>query len=330
MSREINIPEEWSRRAVGGIAWVVLAVILAVWLASGAYTVGPSEIALVKRFGKFVKQTGPGFHYHLPRPIESVSRVDQLSVRTEEIGFRSSKGSDGIQFTAREEEALMLTGDFNVIRAETVVQYDVKDSEKFAFNVENPRSVLREAAQAVIREQVAVRTVDQALTEEREEIASKIHDELQGLMDRYNTGMRIINVRLQEVTPPTEAVAEAFDDVNSGVQDKERLILNARRYTNEQLPRARGIAQKIANEAESYRQSRILRAEGDVARFLAVLERYQTGDAVTRERMYIETMESVLPGVRKIVLPESTGNTLKVLGLDQLLKPAAPKPPANP
>lgn len=325
MSAQINIPEEWSRRAVVGIAWVVVGVVVAVWLSSGAYTVGPSEIALVKRFGKFVKPTGPGFHYHLPKPIESVTMVDQRSVRTEEIGFRSQTGSNGIQFASRDEEALMLTGDFNVIKVETVVQYDVKDAETFAFNVENPRSVLREAAQAVIRERVAVRTVDEALTEKREEIAARIHDELQGLMDRYNTGIRIINVRLQEVTPPTQAVAAAFDDVNSGVQDKERLIFQAKRYTNEQLPKARGFAQKINNEAQSYKQSRILKAEGDVARFLAVLDRYQAGDSVTRERMYIETMESVLPGIQKIILPADSTGTLKVLGLDQMLQSAAPK-----
>jgi len=325
MSNQINFPEEWSKRAVGGIAWVVVAVVLAVWLASGAYTVGPSEIALVKRFGKFTNQTGPGFHYHLPRPIGSVTMVDQRSVRTEEIGFRSQKGNVGIQFSSNEEEALMLTGDFNVIKVETVVQYDVKDAETFAFNVENPRSVLREAAQAVIRERVAVRTVDEALTEKREEIAAKIHDELQSLMDRYNTGIRIINVRLQEVTPPTQAVAAAFDDVNSGVQDKERLIFQAKRYTNEELPKARGIAQKIENESESYKRSRILKAEGDVARFLAVLDRYQSGDSVTRERLYIETMESILPGIRKVILPEKgSGSTLKVLGLDQMFQSSAP------
>jgi membrane protease subunit HflK len=322
-SKQIQIPEQWTRRVVGGIGWIVILVILSVWLASGAYTVDPSEIGLVKRFGKFTHQTGPGFHYHLPRPIGSVTKVDQRSVRTEEIGFRSREGVSSNEFSSRDEEALMLTGDFNVIKVETVVQYDVKDPETFAFNVENPRSVLREAAQAVIRERVAVRSVDEALTEKREESAAKIHEELQSMMDRYQTGIRIINVRLQEVTPPTQAVAEAFDDVNSGVQDKERLIFEAQRYTNEQLPRALGIAQKINNEAQSYKQSRILKAEGDVARFVAVLESYPPGDSVTLERMYIETMEEILPQMRKIVVPAGGSDSLKLLGLNELLTPPA-------
>ncbi len=176
---------------------------------------------------------------------------------------------------------------------------------------------LREAAQAVIRERVAVRGVDEALTEKREEIAAEIMDELQQLLDDYGTGLRIINVRLQEVTPPTGQVAAAFDDVNSAVQDKERLIFEAQRYANEQLPRAEGMSQKILNEAEAYKQSRILQAEGDVARFVAVLERYQLGPEVTETRLYIETMEQILPGLKKIIIPRDAAGLLQFLDLQQ-------------
>lgn len=315
--------EIWRRRLTQMTtltAWGIIVVFVGLWLLSGMYTVGPSEVALVKRFGKYVGATGPGFHYRLPAPIESVVVVDRQSVRTEEIGFRSRSGIPSVAFPAREEEALMLTGDFNIIRAETVVQYDIKDAEVFAFELEDYRTVLREAAQAVIREKVALRGVDEALTEKREEIAAEIHRELQTLLDRYGTGIRVINVRLQEVVPPTAEVAAAFDDVNSAIQDKERLIFEAKRYANERLPRAQGEAQKILNEAEAYKQSRLLQAEGDVARFLAVLDRYRLGEAVTEARLYIETMEEILPSLNKIILTEKAGGLLSLLNLEKLLE----------
>ncbi len=321
MSQTIEWPGTWRYwlwrfgKMGGAGGWIVVVLALAIWFASGIFTVGPSEVGLVKRFGKFVRSDGPGFHYHLPQPIESVVKVDQRSVRTEEIGFRSRSGLPSTQYPGRKEEALMLTGDFNIIRVETVVQYDVTDAETFAFQVEDYRLIMREAAQAVIRERVAIRGVDEALTEKREEIAAEIMDELQQILDGYGTGVRIINVRLQEVTPPTTQVAAAFDDVNSAVQDKERLIFEAQRYANEQLPRAEGRSQKIQNEAEAYKQSRILQAEGDVARFVAVLERYQLGPAVTETRLYIETMEQILPSLKKIIIPREAGGLLQFLDL---------------
>ncbi len=315
--------EIWRRRftqMTTWTAWGIIAVFIGLWLLSGMYTVGPSEVGLVKRFGKYIKTSEPGFHYRLPSPIESVVIVDRQTVRTEEIGFRSRPGIPSVAFPTREEEALMLTGDFNIIRAETVVQYDIKDAQVFAFEVESYRTVLREAAQAVIREKVALRGVDETLTEKREEIAAEIHQELQALLDRYGTGIRVINVRLQEVTPPTNEVAAAFDDVNSAIQDKERLIFEAKRYANEKLPRAQGEAQKILNEAEAYKQSRLLQAQGDVARFLAVLDRYQLGETVTETRLYIETMEEILPQMNKIILTQGAeGSILSLLSLAKAL-----------
>jgi len=313
----------WGRRfgSLGGAAaWLIVLLIVAIWLLSGIYTVGPSQVGLVKQFGKFIQANGPGFHYRLPWPIQSVAIVDQSSVRTEELGFRSRPGVPSTQYPVREEEALMLTGDFNIIRVETIVQYDVTQPETFAFEVEDYRTVIREAAQAIIREKVATRAVDEALTEKREEIAAEVQRDLQTLLNSYGTGMRIINVRLQEVVPPTQEVAASFDDVNSAIQDKERVILEAQAYTNEQLPRAEGQRQKILNEAEGYRQSRILNSEGDVARFLAVLDRYRTGKAVTEARLYIETMEEILPHLTKIILTQQAGGVWSLLNLEQLLK----------
>jgi membrane protease subunit HflK len=314
--------QDWRRRLGrlgGGAGWLAILLILAIWLVSGIYTVGPSQVGLVKQFGKFIQENGPGFHYRLPWPIQSVVIVDQWSVRTEELGFRSRAGIPSTQYPVREEEALMLTGDFNIIRVETIVQYDVDKSKVFAFEVEDYRAVIRQAAQAVIREKVATRAVDEALTERREEIAAEVQRDLQALLNNYGTGMRIINVRLQEVVPPTQEVAAAFDDVNSAIQDKERVILEAQAYTNEQLPRAEGQRQRILNEAEGYKQSRILHAQGDVARFLAVLERYQTGKVVTEARLYIETMEEILPNLTKIILSREAGGLLSLLDLERLI-----------
>jgi len=304
----------------GWTGWLIVLVIVGLWLASGFFTVGQSEVGLVKRFGEFTRQVGPGLHYRLPSPIESVVIVDQLSVRTEEIGFRSRAGVPSVAFPAQEQEALMITGDFNIIRAEMVVQYDVKDPKRFAFEVEDYRTVIREASQAILREQMALSTVDEALTEKREEIAQSIREELQKLIDRYGLGVRIINVRLQEVQPPSREVEAAFDDVNSALQDKERTIFEAQRYANEQIPRAEGLAQKILNEAEAYKQSRILEAQGAAARFLSILESYYLGETVTAARLYIETMEEILPGMRKVILSTEGSGLVSLLDLERLLQ----------
>ncbi|NQU10013.1 FtsH protease activity modulator HflK [bacterium] len=313
--------QERVRKLSGGGGWLVLVIAIGFWFASGMYTVGPSEVGLVKRFGQFTRQVGPGFQYRLPFPLESVVIVDLRSVRTEEIGFRSRSAAPSSNYARPEEEARMLTGDFNIISLEAVVQYDVTDAETFAFQLEDYRRILREAAQAVIRERVAMRGVDETLTEKREEIAAEIHQELQNLLNHYDTGLRIINVRLQEVTPPTREVAAAFDDVNSAIQDKERVIFEAIRYANEQLPRAEGQSQKILNESQGYKQSRILRAQGDVARFVAVLDRYKLGPEVTETRLYIETMEVILPGLTKIIVPAQGTGLLPWLNLGQFAVP---------
>ncbi len=324
--REEDWGERWRdvqrrlRRFGGWTGGLIGLVLVGLWLLSGVFTLGPYEVGLVKRFGAFTRMVGPGgVHYRLPSPIESVTVVD-MSLRTEELGFRSQPGLPSVAFPTRPEEALMITGDFNIIRAEMVVQYEIKDPVKFAFEVEDHRTVVREAAQAILREQMALRTVDEALTEKREEIALRIHEELQQLLDAYGVGIRVVNVRLQEVRPPSPEVEAAFDDVNSAIQDKERTIFEAKRYANEQIPRAQGQAQQILNEAEAYKQSRILQAQGETARFLSILEQYRRGETVTAARLYIEAMETVLPSIRKVILPEGVGGLVSLLDLERLLQ----------
>ena len=302
-------------RISGGLGWLIIIVVIGIWLATGIYTVGPSEVGLVKRFGRHVNTVEPGLHYHFPAPIESVVIVNVQGIRNEEVGFRTVSPPPNPRYQTIESEALMLTGDGNITHVEMAVQYSVKDPELFAFNLINPDEIVKEAAEAVLREQVATRTLDETLTEQRDTIGTDTLFSLQTLLDSYEAGIVINNVQLQDVKPPTEVIA-AFDDVNNARQDKEKLINEASRYALDIVPRARGQAQEIANQAEAYMQERIKRAEGDVARFLEVLTKYELGEEVTRTRMYIETMETILPGMDKIILSGDAGGVLKLLDLD--------------
>jgi len=313
---------DWQRRLrkmQGWIGWIVIVVVIAIYLLTGIYTIGPSEVGLVKRFGRYVATVDPGIHYHLPAPIQSVVAVNVLEVRKEEIGFRTVSPPPSPRYQTVETEALMLTGDGNIAHVEMVVQYRVKDAERFAFNIINPKVIVKQAAEAVLREQVATRTLDETLTEERDVIGTDTVIALQALLDVYGAGIVVGNIQLQDAKPPREVIS-AFDDVNSARQDKEKLINKAEEYAMDILPRARGQAQEIANQAEAYKQERIKRAEGDVARFLEVLTKYELGEEVTRTRMYIETMESILPGMEKIILSREASGVLKLLDLDRALQ----------
>lgn len=306
---------QWGNRFV----WLIILLVVIAWLASGVYAIGPSDIGLVKQFGRYVRSSQPGLHWRFPYPIESVVIVSRDLVRTEEIGFRTEQVAPAPRYREVSEEALMLTGDGNITHLEIVIQYQIKEPESLAFQIVSASDLVKQTAQAVIRERVALRTIDQTMTTERDAIAIETQQELQKLLDRYNSGIKVINVRLQDVKPP-RPVAKAFDDVNSSLQDKERKTNDANKYKNDILPRARGDAQRILNEAEAYRQTRILQAQGDVARFLAVLERYQLGKDVTETRLYIETMEEIFPRLSKVVLTQGTSGVLSVLSLQELLR----------
>ena len=299
-------------------AWAVIGAIVAIYLLTGIYTVGPYEEGLVKQFGRYIATAGPGIHYHLPAPMESVVTVNLLKVRKEEIGFRTISPPPAPRYREVEEEALMLTGDGNIVFAEVVVQYRVKDPKKVAFNLIDPEVIVKQAAEAVLREKVATRTIDETLTTERDVIATEAHQSLQELLDSYGAGIVIVNVQLQDVKPP-KAVIAAFDDVNSARQDKDKLINQAQKYEMDILPKARGDAQEIINQAEAYKQERIKRAEGDVARFIEVLKKYQLGEDVTRTRLYIETMEEILPGMNKIILTQGASGVFQLLDLEKLI-----------
>ena len=300
---------------------LVLLVAVGLWLASGIYTLKADggEQAVVMRFGAYVRTDEiAGLKWHLPYPIETVEIVKADVVRTLEIGYRTDavggSNSEQSRFSTIPEEALMITGDENLVNTETVIQYRIKNVHDFVFNVENPIGSLRIVSESSIRRIVASHTLDDVLTDQKEMIQSEIREDLQAICELYGLGIDVTKVALQAVYAPEE-VSDAFDDVIKAREDKARFINEANKTSNEILPAAQGKAQEILNEAQSYKEKRIAEARGDVENFKQVYERYVLGKEVTRTRLYLEVMERVLPGAKVYVMDEG-GNTLKYLQLD--------------
>jgi membrane protease subunit HflK len=312
---KFKLPGDW-------FLWLKLGVpiLLILWLLSGIYIVRPDEQGVVRRFGKAVRITEPGPHYRLPRPIEMVDKVKVKQVRRMEIGFRTIPNTSPARYRFYPEESLMLTGDEQIIDAQIIVQYQVKDPEKFLFNVrglEAERGALMDAAEVALRQVVGKRPIDDVLITEKLQVEIDIRELLQRIIDRYDGGVMVKEVKLQTVRPPEE-VAAAFSDVVSAKEDKDRLIKEAQGYREDLLPKARGQAASIIRKAEGYKAERIKRAQGDVDKFLAILKEYEKAKDVTRKRLYLETMEQILPGIRKFVIdPEVGGNLLQFLPLEK-------------
>jgi membrane protease subunit HflK len=301
------------------LKWIIpLAVVL--WLLSGIYIIRPGEQGVVRRFGRAVRVTQPGPHYRLPGPIEKVDKVKVEKVRRIEIGFRTISPGPPARYKFIPQESLMLTGDEQIVDAQIIVQYKVKEPEKFLFNVkdlESPQGALMDAAEVALRQVVGQRPIDDVLIAEKLQIETDIRELLQRIIDDYDSGVRITVVKLQTVRPPKE-VEKAFRDVVSAKEDKERLVQEADGYREDVLPKARGQAQRMIEEAEAYKAERIEYAQGDADRFLAVLKEYEKAKDVTRKRLYLETMERILPGIRKFVIdPEVGGNLLQFLPLEK-------------
>jgi membrane protease subunit HflK len=307
------------------LAAVAAAVML--WLGSGVYIVGPGEQGVVRRFGKEYAITGPGLRYHLPRPIESRDVVDVARVRRAEIGFRTEESG---RARVKEEESLMLTGDENIVSTQLFVQYVIKEPAAFVFRVRDPEQVLRTAAEVTLRSAVGRNTIDFTMTDGRFQVQEQIKQHLQQLLDAYQTGILVTEARLLEVDPP-QAVQDAFHDVVRAWEDRERLIQEARGFTEDIVPRSRGEAAEVIRKAEGYKEQRVIRAQGEAKRFLEVAAAYAASPVVTRERLYLEALERILPGVEKIVLPaQAAGTILPWLPLRSLQTPAPASPTAQP
>src|SRR5262249_38863047 len=240
--------------------WLLLGLALVAWLLSGIYIVAPDQRGVVLRFGRVVRETDPGPHYRIPWPIEQGLRPSVTAIRKEEIGFRTLEVGPPARYRDVEAEALMLTGDENIVKLEFIVQYKVRadatGTGQFLFNVRDPEGTVRAAAEAAMREVVGRNAIDEVLTEGKEEVQVEAQRVLQQILDRYTSGIEVVTLKLQDVDPPDQ-VSDAFKDVISAQQDKERLINEARGYANDVVPRARGQAAQLVNEAEGYREAKV-------------------------------------------------------------------------
>lgn len=297
---------------IGGAAVAVLALLL---LVTSWYTVDPEEVGVVTRFGRFVTTTEPGFHFKIPFGVDRVAKVPVQRQLKQEFGFRTVASDVRSQFRDAPDESNMLTGDLNAAVVEWVVQYRVDDPYLFLFRVRSVEETLRDLAEAVMRQVVGDRTVDEVLTVGRQEVATLVEERLQALCAQYETGIKIEQVVLQDVTPP-DPVKPSFNEVNQAEQEKETLINQAQSEYNKVIFRARGEAQQAIEAAEGYAIDRVNRAEGEAARFRALYGEYRQAPEVTRRRLYLETLGEVLPKLgRKVVVDEELEGVLPLLPL---------------
>jgi membrane protease subunit HflK len=293
---------------------VILFLLLVVWIGSGFYIVDEGHRGVVLRFGKHVETTLPGLRWHIPSPIESVEDVNIAQVRTVEIGYRNNIRSKVLK------ESLILTDDENIVDIQFAVQYILSSPEDFLFSNREPEDSVLQVAETAIREVIGTSKMDFVLYEGREEVAARTTVLMQEILDRYQIGIAINRVTMQNAQPP-EQVQAAFDDAVKANQDRERQRNEGQAYANDVIPRARGAAARLLEESEGYKQKVITAAEGDASRFKQVLAEYAKAPEVTRERMYIDTIQQVLSSTSKILIDqEKGGGNLLYLPLDKLIQ----------
>ena len=306
----------------GGVKLLImgaLALLVIVWLASGVYQVGPREQAALQLFGAFQNTEGPGLKWYFPTPIGKRTIVDVEVTRNLELGFFTTTTG---AVSDQNVEALMITGDLNIVNVQMVVQYRIADLQKYLFEVDDPGEVLRsvgrgnpegrtlkDATEAALRQVVGQRSIDDTLVTKREQVQADTRTLLQEILDDYETGIEVLNVALQTVRPPDQ-VRAAFDDVVNARVDKESRINEAKAFEQDQIPRAEGAAQQTVQGAEAFKAERIARATGEADRFISVLDEYEKSKEVTRQRLYLEAMEEILPGITKFILAEDNGGSL--------------------
>jgi membrane protease subunit HflK len=289
---------------------LILIIIAFVWLASGLYRVGPDEQGVVLRFGKFVKTTQPGLHYHIPLPVETVETPKVTKVNRIDIGFRSERDSgfsQGGGVADVPQESLMLTGDENIVNIDFSVFWVIKDAGKFLFEIQDPEGTVKAAAETAMREVIAKSKIQPVLTEGRAQIEIETQEIIQSILDEYNSGIQITQVQTQKADPPDQVI-DAFRDVQAARADMERSKNEAEAYANDVIPRARGEAAKIMQAAEAYKQKVVAQAEGEASRFISIYNEYAKAKEVTQERMYLETMEKVLADIDKVIIEKNAGS----------------------
>ena len=300
-------------RQFGNGPIVLIVLVVAVWIASGFYIVDAASKGVVFRFGKVVEMTDPGPRWHLPYPIESAEVVNVSGVRTVEVGYRNDVRSKVAK------ESLMLTDDENIVDVQFAVQYVLKDAEAYLLKNRSPDDTVREAAESAIREIVGKSRMDRVLYEGRAEITALARKLMQDILDRYETGISINQVTMQNAQPPAEVQA-AFADAVKASQDRERQRNEGEAYFNDVVPKAEGTAARLRQEAEAYKQRVIATSEGEASRFKQVLVEYSKAPGVTRDRLYLDMMQQVLTNTSNVVVDQKNGSNLLFLPLDKIVQ----------
>ena len=308
-------PVAFNPRFLSGGFGLMMGVVLLVWLASGFYIVDASEEGLVLQFGRYKEKTHSGLRWRLPYPIQSHELVNIAEMRTVEVGYRGSERNKVLK------ESLMLTDDENIINIQFAVQFILKDSYDYTFENRNPADAVMQVAETAIREIVGKSQMDRVLYEEREKVAVDAAELMQGILDRYKTGILISKVTMQNAQPP-EQVQAAFDDAVKAGQDRERQKNEGQAYANDVIPRARGTAARLLEEANGYQQRLIATAEGDASRFEQLNAEYARAPEVTRNRLYLETMQGVYANTSKVMIDAKGQGNLLYLPLDKLMQSA--------
>jgi membrane protease subunit HflK len=300
----------------GKILIAVAAIIGGLWLASGIYMVGPGEEAVIRQFGKEVDRVSPGLRYRLPFPFQTHDIVHLARIRRAEIGFKTDHAG---RVRPELRESLMLTGDENIVDAQLFVQYVIKDPSQFLFRAKDPELALKATAEVALRSVVGRNTIEHTMTEGRVAVQDEIKKYLQALLDEYQTGLMVTEARLLVVDPPEE-VKDAFHEVVRAWEDRERLMREAEGYREDLIPKAKGEAAQMVRIAEAYKEQRVIRSQGDAGKFLDVMRAYRKAKEVTRERLYLETLDKVLPGKEKYILPaQGKDSVLKWLPLKETI-----------
>ena len=294
--------------------FIVIPVVLAIFaIYSSFYTIDPGEVGVIQRFGKLSSYSDPGLHLKIP-VVDKLTVVDVEKVRRIEIGFRSDRSRISVV-----QESLMITKDENIVDAQAIIQWKIKDPGNYLFKVWNVESTIKSTAEVALRSSMGVTNIDDALTTGRDLIQSNTRAFLQKLLDSYSSGVAITDVKLQIVDPPEE-VKDAFNEVVRAKEDKEKLINNAKGYFEDVIPKARGEAEKMIRQSEAYREQSISKAEGDVARFNQIYSEYRKDKETTKTRIYLEKMESILQRPKKVIGTDSASGSLNLLPLNEVFK----------
>jgi len=301
----------------------ILVIVVAIVLYGSIYQISPDEMGVILRFGKFVRTTDPGLHFKLPLGIEALTKVPVQQQLKQEFGFRTTRPGVHSEFAVpadAQKEAVMLTGDLNVLNVEWIVQYKIKDPYKFLFKMREAQSTFRDMNEAVVRRVIGDNSVDEVLTTGRDRLAHEAKETLQKLCNLYEIGLDISQLIFQDINPP-ESVKPSFNEVNESLQEKERKINEAWAEYNNEIPKATGVAEQAILGAEGYATERVNNAKGDASRFTAVYQEYARAPLVTRKRLYLETLNDVLQKIgRKIIVDDKQRNILPLLNLSEEVK----------